>query len=720
MWFFSANEAQFLFTVDGCHEELGVLRFSGQEALGSDYLFEIDVVCDSDSLDLLALQHQTACLLLQNNPTPRYIHGIVLCAGHIKTDSRHHHYRFHLVPQAKLLQYRTDQRIFQNKSVTGIIQAVWQQAGLNPAAIRFQTTQQHSPLAYCVQYRETDLNFIQRLCEFHGLFYYFEHTVNQHTMVFVDGKENCPKTGAVSYQPDSGQNPDKPVISQLDWQFQATEGSTEIREYDFTRPSFCLTGKTQTARCEWYEYGTRQDSQHQAGKRAALFLNQRQNEHQRAYATGNVRNITPGYFLPVTEHPLATLNIDWLVVSVQHSGEQPQVLKDLACGSSKYQNNLVLHHKNTPFSLPRIHAKPQISGYQTALVTGPDGQEICTDEYGRIKVQFHWDKDATGDANSSCWLRVAQGWAGAAYGQHFLPRVGQEVIVAFLEHDIDRPYVTGCVYNAANTSPVKYPVNHSQSGIRTLSSPGGGGFNELRLEDKKGKEQIVLHAQRNWYRKVKRTSRTEIGGNEHRWIGGKEVQHTSGEAHLTINKNRLTDISGNQDLHVLQNQHLHIDHKWLTKIDQELHVKAGQTMVLEAATAMSLDAGGSTLLLDNAGIKLQGASIRINSGGAIAPTLYPILQKMTLPVILSSIQLPAIKKTTPLSKIYNSKQEPSIIYDEQVKIIEKNSGEPLKNVPYKLIRKSNNDLLAHGHTDEDGLTERVFCKNPDDIKILIG
>lgn len=181
----------------------------------------------------------------------------------------------------------------------------------------------------------------------------------------------------------------------------------------------------------------------------------------------------------------------------------------------------------------------------------------------------------------------------------------------------------------------------------------------------------MLHAQRNWYRKVKRTSRTEIGGNEHRWIGGKDVQHTSGEAHLTINKNRLTDISGNQDLHVLQNQHLHIDHKWLTKIDQELHVKAGQTMVLEAATAMSFDAGGSTLLLDDAGIKLQGASIRINSGGAIAPTLYPILQKMTLPVILSSIQLPAIKKITPLSKIYNSKQEPSIIYDEQVKLIEK-------------------------------------------------
>lgn len=647
MWGFSANEAQFLFTVDGCSETLGVLRFSGKEMLGKNYLFEIDVVCDSEMLDIMALQHQTACLTLQNSPQPRYIHGLVICAGHINTDSRYHHYRFHLVPQAELLQYRTDQRIFQNQSITDIIQTVWQQAGLNPDAIRFQTTQQHPPLTYCVQYSETDLNFIQRLCEFHGLFYYFEHSARQHTMVFTDGKENCPPTDPVSYQPDSGQNPDKPVLSQLDWQFAATAGFAEVREYDFTRPAFDLTGNKHTAPHEWYEYGTQHDSQAQAVSRATLFLNQQQHQRQRASATSNVRNVSPGYFLPVTDHPLATLNISWLVVSVQHTGEQPQVLQELANGSSHYQNQLELYHKDAPFFLPRRQAKPVLSGFQTALVTGPEGQEIYTDEHGRVKVQFHWDRPRAGDETTSCWLRVAQGWAGAGYGQHFLPRIGQEVMVAFAEHDIDRPYVIGCVHNAVNTPPAHYPAQHSQSGMRTLSSPGGSGFNELRFEDKKGKEQIVLHAQRNWYRKVKRTSRTEIGGNEHLWIGGEDTRRISGEEHLTINKNRLVNITGNQDLHVMQNKHLHIDRKWLSKTEQELHVKAGQMIILEASTAMSFDAGGSTLLINSAGIQMQGATVRVNTGGAASPALFPSLAKILLPAALSAIQLATFKKKAP-------------------------------------------------------------------------
>ena len=616
MSIFSANEAQFLFAVDNCRETMSVLRFSGHETLGSNYLFEVDIVCNSDSLDVYSLHHKTACLTLRDFPEPRYIHGIVLNTAYLKQDQRYHHYRFTLVPEAELLNYRTNQRIFQNKSVTTIIQDIWQDAGLNPSALRFLTHKNSSPLVYCVQYNETDLNFIQRLCEFHGLFYYFEHSASQHIMVFVDGKEQCPKIAAASYKPDSGQTPDTPVLDQLDWQFQVTTELTEIREYDFTRPSFCLTAHKQTGLREWYEYATQQDSQQQASERAELFLNQLQHERQRAYASGNVRTVYPGCFMPVINHPSSVMNTDWLVVAITHAGEQPQVLQEKADGSSHYQNQLTLHRKDLAFTLPRRHTKPQLSGYQTAVVTGPEGQEIHTDEYGRVKVQFHWDKAAPGDETASCWLRVAQGWAGSGYGQHFLPRAGQEVLVAFLEHDIDRPYIIGCVYNAANMPPVAYPANQSQSGLRTLSSPGGMGFNELRFEDKKGREKIMLHAQRNWFRKVKRTSRTEIGAHEHLQIGGEDKRRIAGEEHLVIHNDRLTDIAGNQDLHVLQNRHLQIDGKWLSKIEQELHIKAGQMMVLEASSALSLDAGGSCILINDGGIQIQGASIRINSGGS--------------------------------------------------------------------------------------------------------
>jgi Uncharacterized protein conserved in bacteria len=206
-----------------------------------------------------------------------------------------------------------------------------------------------------VQYGETDLHFLQRLCEWHGLFYYFEHTADQHTMVFVDGQEHCAKVDSVSYQPDSGQNPDHPVLSQFDWQFTATAEQATVNEYDFIRPRFDLTGKTAHARHEWYQYGTQHDSQSQAASQASVILDQQQHERQRILACSNVRNVYPGSFLPVTAHPQPELNLMWLVVSIQHEGTQPQVLKELAEGRSRYQNQLQLHHKNARFAQPCSH-----------------------------------------------------------------------------------------------------------------------------------------------------------------------------------------------------------------------------------------------------------------------------------------------------------------------------------------------------------------------------
>jgi type VI secretion system secreted protein VgrG len=647
MWFFSANEAQFVFSVSGCDQTLGVLRFSGTESLGSNYTIEIDTVCESGTLDLIRLQHQTACLTIQSPHQPRYIHGIVLAGAHIKSDDRYHHYRFQLVPQAELLRFRTNQRIFQNKSVPEIISAVWQTAGFQTNGLRLQTQKTFPALTYCVQYQETDLHFIQRLCEEHGLFYYFEHGASQHVMVFVDGKENCPKTStAAVYQPGSGQNPDTPVLTELDWQARAATGIATVKEYDFTRPSSNLTGRKSVSLQEWYEYGTKHQTSDDGAKKADLWLQQQRHEQQRLYAAGTVRHAYPGCFLPITQATISSLNTDWLVVSIHHQGEQPQVLQELGDGSSKYHSQLTLHSKELPFYLPRTHQRPTPAGFQTALVTGPENEEIYTDSYGRIKVQFHWDKQAAGDETTSCWLRVAQGWAGSGFGQYLLPRIGQEVLVTFLEQDIDRPYVIGCVYNSTNTSPVTYPANQSQSGIRTLSSPNGDGFNELRFEDKKGQEQVVLHAERNWYRKVKATSRTEIGHDEHNQIGGKELTHIQKQEHLTIHKLRNVEIDGNQDLHVGQNKHLHINQKWLVKSDQSIHIRAGQTLILEADSVMNLDAGGSALRIDSSSIKFKGA-IKMNSGGAASAALTPALNAIIAPAVLSAIQLATLQKKAP-------------------------------------------------------------------------
>lgn len=647
MWFFSSNESQFRFSVSGCQHALAVYQFSGTEQIGDNYQFDIEVVCHADDLDLIALQHQSACLSIACADQPRTIHGIVLASAHMKADARYHHYRFTLAPQAELLRYRTNQRIFQQKTVIEIIQDVWLNAGFNVSGIRFQTKQTYPALTYCAQYQETDLHFIQRLCETHGLFYFFEHHASHHTMVFADSSEYCAKVDAAKFQPSSGNNPDEATFESLDWQSQVTVGQTSVQEYDFKNPSNDLSAVKQSSLREWYEYASGHDSQQAGATLASLRLQQQQNQQQRLLGAGNIRHAYPGCFLPITNHPTEAINTEWLVVSITHQGKQPQVLNELANGSSHYHVDISMHPQKQPFSLPALHQKPQPAGFQTAIVTGPEGEEIHTDEYGRVKVQFHWDKSALGDDTTSCWLRVAQGWAGAGYGHFFLPRTGQEVVIAFAEHDIDRPYVIGSVHNTDNASPIKHPSNHTQSGFRTLSSPGGQGFNEFRFEDKKGAEQIVLHAERNWYRKVKRTSRTLIGSHENLWIGGEDKRHIKKNEHQTIHKNRLTEITGNQDLHIQETKHLHIDGKWLSKIDQALHLKAGQLLVLEATSGLSLDAGGSCLLIEPSGIKLQGASIRINSGGHAGNAEIPSLADVEKPAVLSAIQLATFKKKAP-------------------------------------------------------------------------
>ena len=328
--------------------------------------------------------------------------------------------------------------------------------------ITLQTQSALQPLIYCVQYQETDLNFIQRLCETHGLFYFFEHSASHHTMVFVDSSKQIPKVEPAKFQPGSGNNADEATFESLDWQYQVTAGQASVQEYDFKNPSKDLSAVMQTSLWEWYAYATGHDSQKSGRDQASFQLQQQQHQQQRLLGSGNIRHAYPGCYLPITNHPTETLNTEWLVVSITHQGKQPQVLGEFVSGSSEYQVDISMHPQAQPFALPNLHHKPQPAGFQTAVVTAPGGEEIHTDEYGRIKVQFHWDKAAKGDDTTSCWLRVAQGWAGAGYGHFFLPRAGQEVVIAFAEHDVDRPYVVGTVHNATNTTPIKHPASQTR------------------------------------------------------------------------------------------------------------------------------------------------------------------------------------------------------------------------------------------------------------------
>ena len=270
-------------------------------------------------------------------------------------------------------------------------------------------------------------------------------------------------------------------------------------------------------------------------------------------------------------------------------------------------------------------------GSQTAVVTGPAGEEIHCDKYGRIKVQFHWDREGRADDKTSCWLRVSSSWAGDRYGGIAIPRIGMEVLVTFLEGDPDQPLVTGCLFHAEHVVPYDLPANKTRSVFKTLSSPGGGGYNELRIEDRKGAEQIYLHAQRDWDENIKHDQKIRVGNERHETVEANSYTEFKAEEHLTIKAERKVEANLDDHVSVGQNQHIKLGNAQLTQAGREIHLKAGQKMVIEAGIELTLKAGGSFIKLDPGGITVSGSLAKINAGGApgkgsgigIKPPLLP-------------------------------------------------------------------------------------------------
>ncbi|KKM84233.1 hypothetical protein LCGC14_1301270, partial [marine sediment metagenome] len=268
------------------------------------------------------------------------------------------------------------------------------------------------------------------------------------------------------------------------------------------------------------------------------------------------------------------------------------------------------------FRPPLSHPKPRVLGNQTAVVTGPEGEEIHCDQYGRIKVQFHWDRHGQVNDKTSCWLRVSSSWAGDRYGGVAIPRVGMEVLVSFLEGDPDQPLVTGCLYHREHPVPYDLPANKTQSVFKTLSTPGGEGFNELRIEDKKGQEQIVIHAQRNWDQNIQHDQTIRIGNERHDRVEANSYSEFLKEEHRTIHGERKIESKSNDHLTVGTSQHVRIGTGQFIEAGQEIHLSSGMKVVLDAGSEITFKVGGSFVKLDPSGISLVGPSVRVNSGGS--------------------------------------------------------------------------------------------------------
>ncbi|MBD9483278.1 type VI secretion system tip protein VgrG [Pseudomonas sp. PDM14] len=667
--FNSANQTHFSLTLDSLEHDLQVLQFKGREALDQPYRFEVDVISERADLDLQALLGQAAFLAF--DPGGSGIHGLVHAAAQGESGKRLTCYCLTLQPRLAWLAQRYNQRIFQHLSVPQIIARVLEEHGILAGSYRFQLGPTVYPQRdYCVQYDETDLHFVQRLCEEEGLHYHFEHSGQGHVLVFGDDQTSFPRLGQpTAYVQDSGLVADEPVIKRFGLRLATRTSRVTRRDYDFEKPRLLLEAGAKSEfkpDLEDYDYPGRYTDRGRGKHLSQRALERHRADYQLAEGHSDQLKLVSGHLLEISDHPKRAWNDLWLLQEVIHEGKQPQVLEEAvtsflegqlpsppgqmgrtadlgsagwpqaepqgrgesrgaggegAPGNSEdfhqgYRNRFTATPWQQVYRPALKHHKPRVLGSQTAVVTGPPGEEIHCDQHGRIKVQFHWDREGNADDRSSCWLRVSSSWAGDRYGGIAIPRVGMEVLVTFLEGDPDQPLVTGCLYHTEHVVPYDLPANMTRSVFKTLSSPGGGGYNELRIEDRTGQEQIYVHAQKDWDENIEHDQKIRVGHERHTTVEANSYTELQAEEHRTTHADRRVEVRTDDHLTVVHNQHLQLGTAQLTETGREIHLKAGQKLVIEAGLEITLKAGGSFIKLDPSGITLVGPLARINAGGA--------------------------------------------------------------------------------------------------------
>ncbi len=621
-----ANQAHFTLSLEGIEHDFKVLEFRGREAISQPYRFELELVSERPDLDLESLLHRPAFLAFA--PDGSGIHGLVHQAAQGESGKRLTRYRLTLVPQLAYLAHRTNQRIFQHLSVPQIVGQVLEKHGIQADAYRFGLGPViYPPREYCVQYDETDLHFLQRLCEEEGIHYHFEHSAAGHVLIFGDDQTVFSKLAATGYQQDSGLVADQPVIKRFGLRLETRTSRVTRRDYDFEKPRLTMEAAFHSdfqPDLEDYDYPGRFTERARGKHLSQRALERHRHDYELAEGDSDQPRLVSGHFLPLTENPRSDGNQLWLLTEVLHEGKQPQVLEESVTSHvdsgdgfvQGYRNHFTATPWDTPFRPALRHPKPKVLGSQTAVVTGPAGEEIHCDEYGRVKVQFHWDRHGQADDKTSCWLRVSSSWAGDRYGGIAIPRVGMEVLVTFLEGDPDQPLVTGCLYHKEHQVPYDLPANKTRTVFKTLSSPGGGGYNELRIEDRKGAEQIYIHAQRDWDENIEHDQKIRVGHERHDTVEANSYSKFRAEEHRTTHADRKTEIRANDHLTVGNNQHLKIGTSQFIEASNEIHYYAGSKVVIDAGMELTASGGGSFLKLDPSGVTLSGATIKMNSGGA--------------------------------------------------------------------------------------------------------
>lgn len=527
-------------------------RMNASEELSRLSEFELDLLSEQGDInvDQILGKNVTVKLEMQGEGV-RHFNGYVTRFAQSGMFGRYHVYRAMVRPWLWFLTRTTDCRIFQEMTVPEIIKQVFNDHSV--ADFRSNLSDSYHKWNYCVQYRETDFNFVCRLMENEGIYYYFTHAEGRHTLVLVDAYSAHEPAAGCDTLPfidsDRVVRPEQEYVKQWRYAREIHPGNCQLTDFDFERPAVDLAVKTKVKRehvlsdYEVYDYPGCYVQAADGSRYVQARIDEMQSRFEMARGDTNARGLSVGHLFKLTGQPRADQNREYLVSAAIHRLEyNAYETQDAASAGASYSCRFTALASRQQFRPQRSTPKPFVQGPQTAIVVGPSGDEIYTDKYGRVKVQFHWDRYGKKNESSSCWIRPSHPWAGKNWGMVSIPRIGQEVIVDFLEGDPDRPIITGRVYNAEQMPPYALPANMTQTGILSRSSKSGTGANanELRFEDKKGAEQVYLHAEKN--------QDIEVENDETHWVGHDRRKTIDNDETTQVGHDRTETVGNNETI----------------------------------------------------------------------------------------------------------------------------------------------------------------------------
>ena len=648
----TSNRMYFLTLQEYGEDDLLIEEMSGHEAVSELFEFRLRLLSEHDDIDPRKIIGKWAILRIETWDS-RHMAGERHWNGYVSRFAQTgrapsadgegdlYTYECDIVPWFWMLTQHEDCRIFQNLSVPDIVETIFGEFAFSD--YKLELTETHPQLEYCTQYNETTFDFISRLIEREGIHYYFRHNdeggESKHILVFTDNKDSNP-----ALDPDElpfhhdGHAEDFDAIRSLSRNEQMRTRKVTLHDWDYKKrgsvgentPTVLDIGSDHELERYRYPGGFVAQSgaaDASAGKHLSkVIMEAEESSHLRFRGDSQIRTLAPGHTFTLYDHPFDAFNVEYLLLSVWHHGRNNLTASG---GGGDYGNEFTLQPHDTVYRAPLATRKGQVRGPQTAIVVGPPGEEIYTDDLGRIKVRFPWDRKVPGrstdmpDDKATCWIRVAQMWAGNGYGTMFIPRVGMEVVVDFLEGDPDKPIAVGCVYNGINKPPYALPGEATKSTIKTLSSKGGGGTNELRFEDKKGSEELFIQAQKDFNVNVKASKHEGIGGNSDLKIGGYGRTYIKGEHDLRVDADSSTFVVGDflqgtkADLQLHAEQEVRVvgNNQVCVSSPVSVDIFGGKT-VIEADKFISLKVGSNGIVIDPSGVSVIGTMIRLNSGGS--------------------------------------------------------------------------------------------------------